>query len=192
MSMAPRPFVFCRAYKHLGLVQANMSTKKYWLVLPLPIVLWSLFVSLFSLLETSSSSPRMRRSLPLSWAEFSTSLLPGGSSNALRCARWKAPIAILRALPMDVPVLTVFLLQGTAQMLSKVSQHPLQIAMAPARLQYLPRLLKVASTAPLSLLDSNRSWRDVLRHDCLSMWRQATFVNHVLQTSRRHDAPVLV
>ena len=34
--------------------------------------------------------------------------------------------------------------KSTAQMLSKVSQ-PLQIAVAPARLLFLPRLLKVAS-----------------------------------------------
>ena len=69
--------------------------------------------------------------------------------------------------------------KSTAQMLSKVSQPPLQIAMALARLLYLPRLLKVAPIALLILLDANRSWRD-LRHDCLSMWLQATFVSQVL------------
>ena len=53
-------------------------------------------------------------------------------------------------------------------------------AMAAARLLYIPRLLKVAPSAPLILLDANRSWRDALRHDCLSMWLQATFVSQVL------------
>ena len=43
-----------------------------------------------------------------------------------------------------------------------------------------PRLLKVAPTALLILLAANRSQRDALRHDCLSMWLQATFVNQVL------------
>ena len=57
--------------------------------------------------------------------------------------------------------------KSTAQMPSKVSQPPLQIAMALARLLYLPRLVKVAPTALLILLDANRSWRDLLRHDCL-------------------------
>ena len=70
--------------------------------------------------------------------------------------------------------------KSTAQTLSKVSQPPWQIAMAVARLLYLPRLLKVAPTALLILLDANRSWRDLLRHDCLSMWLQATFVSQVL------------
>ena len=82
--------------------------------------------------------------------------------------------------------------KSTAQMLSKVSQPPLQIAMAVARLLYLPRLLKVAPTALLILLDENRSWRDVLRHDCLSMWLQATFCQPSSSTSRWHDAFVLV
>ena len=40
---------------------------------------------------------------------FPPSLLPGRSSIALRCARGTAPIAILHALPLDVPVLMVFL-----------------------------------------------------------------------------------
>ena len=41
------------------------------------------------------------------------------------------------------------------------------------------RLLKVGPTALLILLDANRSWRDVLRRDCPSMWLQAYFVNQV-------------
>ena len=53
---------------------------------------------------------------------------------------------------------------------------------------YLPRLQKVVRTALLILLDANRSWRDVLRHDCLSMWLQATFVNQVLP---HLDGPML-
>ena len=52
--------------------------------------------------------------------------------------------------------------------------------MAAARLLFLPRLLKVAPTALLILLDANRSWRDVVRHDCLSLWLQASFINQVL------------
>ena len=80
----------------------------------------------------------------------------------------------------------------TAQTLAKVSQPPLHIAMAAARLLYLPRRLKVAPTALLIRLDANRSSRDVLRHDCLSMWLQATFVNQVLPHPAGPDAPVLV
>ena len=79
--------------------------------------------------------------------------------------------------------------KSTAQMLSKLSQRPLQIAMAAACLLYLPRFLKVAPTALLILLDANRSWRDVLRHDCLSVWLQATFVNQVLP---HPDGPMLL
>ena len=79
--------------------------------------------------------------------------------------------------------------KSTAQMLSKVSQSTMQIAMAAARLLYLSRLLKVAAAALLILLDANRSWRDVLRHDCLSMWLQATFVNQVLP---HPDGPMLL
>ena len=52
--------------------------------------------------------------------------------------------------------------------------------MAAARLLFLSRLLKVAPTALLILLYANRSWCEVLRHDCLSMWLQAPFVNQVL------------
>ena len=77
-------------------------------------------------------------------------------------------------------------------MLAKVSQLPLQIAMAAARLLYLPRLLKVAPTALLILLDANRLWRDVLRHDCLSMWLQNDLCQPSASTSRRSDAPVLM
>ena len=40
---------------------------------------------------------------------FSTSILSGRSSILPRCARWKAHIAILRALPVVFPVLMVFL-----------------------------------------------------------------------------------
>ena len=54
-----------RVYKHLGSivsVQANMT--------PEVLARTSPFVLLFSLLETSRNLPRMRRSLPLSWAGF--------------------------------------------------------------------------------------------------------------------------
>ena len=74
----------------------------------------------------------------------------------------------------------VFLPRALHRCSPKVSQPPLQIAMALARLLYLPRLLKVAPTALLILLDANRSWRDLHHHDCLSMWLQATFVSQVL------------
>ena len=80
----------------------------------------------------------------------------------------------------DYPCPGGILAKTTAQMLSKVSHPPLQIALAAARLLSLPRLLKVAPTALLIPLDANRSWRDVFRHDCLSMWLQASFVNQVL------------
>ena len=92
----------------------------------------------------------------------------------------------MRALPVSPDGI---LAKSTAQMLSEVFQPPLQIAMAAARLLYLPRLQEVVPIALLILLDANRSWRDVLLHDCLSMWLQASFVNQVLP---HRDGPMLL
>ena len=143
---------------------------------------------------SSSTSVRpldaLRLGAPLRLEQgFPTSLLPGRSSNALRCARWMAHIAILCALPVSVLVLMVFLPRAPHRCSPKFLSTPLQIAMAATRLVYLPRLLKVASSALLILLDANRSWREVLRHDCLSMWLQAIFINQVLPHT---DGPMLL
>ena len=131
----------CRVYKHLGRivsVQANMSPEV--------------------LARTSAACSKHRAahqecgSLFLRPEQgFSTSLLPDRSSIALRCARWKAHIEILRALPVDVSVLMVFLPRAPHRCSPKFPSPPLQIAMAAARLQHLPRLLKVAPPLPLPL-----------------------------------------
>ena len=162
----------CRAYKHLGSivsVQANISSQSCYGRHSCPCSLCSkhratnqecgaLFLCFEQVFLPHSN---------LAEAQFYTNL---------------ARVASGCPSPDGIPA------KSTAQMLSKVSQLPLQIAMAAARLLFLTRLLKVATTALLILLDANRSWCDVLRHGCLSH----VAANQVLPQPDGPRLPVLV
>ena len=182
MSMALRPFVSVAptsTWAALLLCRQNMSPEVRARISAANRALGTTRAPVLS----AQNIEQLTKNAALSSFVLSRFFYPTPTWPKLKCTQMRKMEGIYRNLarvasgcpcPDGVPA------KSTAQMLSKVPQPPLQIAMAAARLLHLSRLLIVAPTALLILLDANRSWREMLRHDCIPVWLQATFVSETL------------
>ena len=170
----------CRAYKHLGSivsVQANMSPEVLARTSAANLALGAVHAPFLSARNIEQLTKNAALSsfvlsrffhLTPTWSKLNGTQMrkmEGTYRNLVR-------VASGCTCPDGIPA------RSLAQMLAKVSQPPLHVAMAAAPV-ISSQTPKGGPTALLILLDTNRSWRDAFRHDCLSMWLQATFVNPI-------------